>query len=322
MNLLSVSSYKPFKLILKVILMNDEVFEKYIRAGKVAAEVREQSAKLVRVGMPLLELAEKVEAMVRERGAEPAFPVNLSLNEFAAHYTPQSNDESKIKEGDVIKIDVGAHVDGYIADTAITVDFGNNSKLLGASKDALAAALEIVKPGAAIADISKAIEETIRASGFVPVENLTGHGLDQYVEHKEPSIPNVSLRSSITLKEDQVIAIEPFATNGIGHVKDSPEVMIFSFSSDKPVRSMDAKKIVDYVQRYNGLPFAERWLMSKEAEQAGVPQSLFKIRLALRELVQRGVLYSYPVLREAKAGLVSQAEHTVIIAHEPIVITK
>ena len=302
--------------------MNDEVLEKYIKAGKIAAEVREASAKLAKVGMPLLELAEPVESRVRGGGAEPAFPVNLSLNEFAAHYTPQHNDETKISEGDVLKIDVGAHIDGYIADTAITVDFGNHAALLKATKDALAAAVGVVKIGAAIGDISRAIDETIRASGFVPVENLTGHGLDQYVEHKEPSIPNISLRNDTKLTEDQVIAIEPFATGGAGHVKDSPEVMIFSFSADKPVRGVDAKKIVSFVQRYNGLPFAERWLMTEQAQNAGVPNSLFKVRLALRELVQRGVLYSYPVLREAKAGMVSQAEHTVIVRDEPIIITK
>ena len=302
--------------------MNDEVLEKYIKAGKIAAEVRETSAKLAKVGMPLLELAEKVEFMVFERGAEPAFPVNLSLNEFAAHYTPQHNDETKIKEGDVLKIDVGAHIDGYIADTAITVDFGKNNDLLKAAKAALDAAVDLVKPNVLVNDISKSIEEVIKSFGFKPVENLTGHGLDQYVEHKEPNIPNVALRNDYRLSDGQVIAIEPFATSGVGHVKDTPEVMIFSFSADKPVRSLDAKKIVSYISRYNGLPFAERWLLTEEAKQEGVPDSLFKIRLALRELIQRGVLYSYPVLREAKSGLVSQAEHTIVVRDEPIVITK
>lgn len=302
--------------------MNPEVLENYIKAGKIAAEVREESAKIAKVGMPLLELAETVEQMVRDRGAEPAFPVNLSLNAFAAHYTPQKNDETKIKDGDVLKIDVGAHVDGYIADTAITVDFGNNGELLKAAREALDAAVGLVKPGALISNISQVIEETIKSSGFVPIGNLTGHGLDRYVEHKEPTIPNIALKSNQTLEEDQVIAIEPFATNGAGHVKDFPEVMIFSFAADKPVRSVDAKKIVSYVSRFNGLPFAERWLLSKEAGEAGVPNSLFKIRLALRELVQRGVFYSYPVLREAKNGLVSQAEHTILVRDEPIIITK
>lgn len=302
--------------------MNSGILEKYIKAGKIAAEVREESAKIAKVSMPLLELAEKVESLVKEKGAEPAFPVNLSLNSFAAHYTPQHNDETKIKDGDVLKIDVGAHVDGYIADTAVTVDFGANKELLDAAKAALDAAVGLVKPGALINDISHAIEEVIKSFGLKPIENLTGHGLDRYIEHKEPTIPNVALRNNQTLEEDQVIAIEPFATSGIGHVKDFPEVMIFSFAADKPVRSVDAKKIAAYVSRFNGLPFAERWLFTKEAAEAGVPDSLFKIRLALRELVQRGVFYSYPVLREAKNSLVSQAEHTIIVRDEPIIITK
>ncbi|HLD39304.1 MAG TPA: type II methionyl aminopeptidase [archaeon] len=302
--------------------MKSEILEKYIQAGKIAAEVREESAKIAKIDMPLLELAVKIEAMVLERGAEIAFPVNLSLNEFAAHYTPQSNDETKIKSGDVFKIDVGTHIDGYIADTAITVDFGDNSKLLQASRDALNAAVDLVKPGVSIEKISAAIEEAIKSSGFLPIENLTGHGLDRYVEHTEPTIPNVGLRNNRTLEEDQVIAIEPFATNGAGHVKDTAEVMIFSFYEDKPVRSVDAKKLALYAGRFSGLPFAERWLLNKDAVAAGMPDSLFKIRLALRELVQRGVFYSYPVLRDAKGGLVSQAEHTIIVRDDPIIITK
>ncbi len=302
--------------------MNDEILEKYVRAGKVAAEVREESARLAKVGMPLLELAGKIEKMVIDRGADPAFPVNLSVNSFAAHYTPQQNDETKISSGDVLKIDVGTHIDGYIADTAITVDFGRNNELLKASREALAAAVDMIKPNVMIGNISSKIEEVIKSFGFKPVENLTGHGLDQYVEHKEPSIPNISMRNDRRLEEDEAIAIEPFATNGAGHVNDYPEVMIFSFAANKPVRSIDAKKIAKYATLYNGLPFAERWLLTSKAEKAGVPQSLFRLRLALRELVQRGVFYSYPVLREAENGLVSQAEHTVIVRDDPIIITK
>lgn len=303
--------------------MDDNILENYIKAGKIAAEVREESAKLAHIGMPLLELVEKIESLIYEKGGRPAFPVNLSLNEFAAHYTPQSNDETKIKEGDVLKIDVGVHIDGYIADTAITADFGKNGKLLAAAQEALAAAVDMVRPGRPVGEISEKIEETIKSFGFVPVENLTGHGLGRYVEHEEPTIPNVAaFRSSAKLEENQVIAIEPFVTTGAGHVKDFPEVMIFSFAADKPARSPEAKKIASYISRFSGLPFAERWLLTEEAASFGVPNSLFKIRLALRELVQRGVLYSYPVLREAKNGLVSQAEHTIIVRDEPIIITK
>ncbi len=95
--------------------------ECYLQAGKIAAEVRETSRKKYHVGLTLFEICESVEAQIRRLNAEPAFPVNTSLNEVAAHYTAEPNDTTLVKEGDVLKIDIGVHIDGYIADTAVTV---------------------------------------------------------------------------------------------------------------------------------------------------------------------------------------------------------
>jgi methionyl aminopeptidase len=301
--------------------MKDETLEKYIEAGKVTAAARDYGEKIAKPGMTLLELAEKVEAYIYEHDAQPAFPVNLSVNEYAAHSTPQHNEETKLKETDVLKIDVGAHVDGYVADTAVTVQFSHNSKLLDASRKALDAAIDLVRPGVKISAISEAIENEIRSHGFVPVENLTGHGLGHYIVHSEPQIPNVKHTSFKVLEEDQIIAIEPFASTGAGHVNDSNEVFIFALEAERPLRNPDAKKILSYARSLNGLPFAERWLMTK-ATPFGVPNSLFKVRLALRELLSTGALHSYPPLRDAKNGLISQAEHSLIVRDDPIIITK
>ncbi len=302
--------------------MDSETLEKYIEAGKIAKEAREEAARSAKPGVSLLELGERIEKMIKDKGAEMAFPINLSLNDLAAHYTPKHNDEIVIKDTDVLKIDIGVHIDGYVADTATTVQFGGNERLVEASREALNAAISMIKPGAKVEEISTKIEEVITSYGYKPVENLTGHGLDRYIIHAQPSIPNIKISSSKILEEDQVIAIEPFASAGAGHVNDTSDILIFSLEREKPVRNPDAKKILNFIQRYNILPFAERWLLSQDAIDYGLPNSLFKIRMGLRELTQNNILATYPPLRDAKGGLVSQAEHTIIVKDEPIVTTR
>ncbi|MBI4154062.1 type II methionyl aminopeptidase, partial [Candidatus Woesearchaeota archaeon] len=121
----------------------------------------------------------------------------------------------------------------------------------------------------------------------------------------------VSFRSDYRLSEDQVIAIEPFSTDGAGSVKDTEDVFIFSLLGEKPVRNMDARKIIELMIERNGLPFAERWL----------PMTPFKARMALRELGQRGLLHEHNVLKESGGGMVAQAEHTIIVRDNPVIIT-
>ena len=291
--------------------MDADVKEKYIKAGKIASHVRDGAVKQAKPGVKLLYLAEFIETETRKLGGEPAFPANLSLNEIAAHYTPYKNDSTVIPENSILKIDIGVHVDGYVADTARTVAFSAElEKLSDASRLALEEAIKIVKPGVKVADISKKIEETIKSCGFKPVSNLTGHGLDRYFLHASPQIPNIAVTGDIRLKDGQAIAIEPFATNGRGFVKESSPVLIYMLTGKKPVRNMDARKSMEFAEAFNGLPFAERWLPF---------DSVFKSRLSLRELKEKGILYEYPPLKET--GMVSQHEHTLIVGDEPIVTT-
>ncbi len=285
--------------------------ENYIKAGKIAAKVRDAAVKMAMPGAKLLKIAEFIESETRKLGGEPAFPANLSLNEIAAHYTPTKNDETVIPEDSILKIDVGVHVDGYVADTAETIAFSDEMESLSkASHDALEEAIKLVKPGAKISDISKKIEDVIRAQGYKPVSNLTGHGLERYFLHAEPRIPNVAIKSDTRLKEGMAIAIEPFATSGVGEVRDSAPALIFMLLGKKPLRGEDARKVAAFAERFNGLPFAERWLPFDSTSRA---------RLALRELRDKGILYDYPPLKER--SMVSQHEHTILVKDEPIVTT-
>ncbi len=294
--------------------MENEVQENYVKAGRIAAEVREKSRSIVAVGTPLLEIAEKIESMIKFSGGEPAFPVNVSINDVAAHYTPAKGEQSFVKDNDIVKLDIGVHVDGYVADTAVTINFNKGyDDLVKAAEHALHEAVRLVRPGALLSDISTVIEETIKNIGYKPISNLTGHGINRWDLHTEPTVPNVAFKGDYRLKENQVMAIEPFATDGAGYVKDSEQVFIFSIFETRPVRNPDARTIINTFADRNGLPFAERW----------VPlDSLFRTRIALRELRDRGILHDYHVLKEAKAGMVSQAEHTLIVRDPPLIITK
>ena len=281
--------------------MEAEMLEKYRKAGRILAEVLQEARPKVEVGSSLLEVAEFVEGAIRSKGAKPAFPCNISLDRNAAHYTPPPGDKSTFGEN-MIKLDVGVHVDGYVADAAITIDLGGHPDLVEASEAALKAALEIVAPGVSTGLIGATIEEAITSYGYKPVSNLTGHGLSRYEAHDEPALPNKAMKTGITLKEGDVIAIEPFATNGSGRISEAPINEIYGFSAPRPVRMPQARVLMKEIQeRYKTLPFARRWLKEERAEYA------------LMQLLRNGSVHRYPVLWEVEGALVSQAEHTVVI---------
>ena len=295
----------------------DEEIEKFRQAGKIISQVREETKNWIKPGMKLSEIANRIEDETRKGGGEVAFPANLSLNELAAHYTPTKDDEIVVKDGDVMKVDVGCHVDGFVADTAYTLCLNPEYKdLVKASENALNAAIDLATPGRVISDLSAAIEEEIKALGFTPISNLTGHGLGKFVVHKDPAIPNVKFTTQNRLEEGQAIAIEPFATPGNGRVVDTTEVLIFRLTEPKPVRNPASRKIIAFVEGFQGLPFAQRWV------EQGLDFSRFKIHLAMKELLDREILHGYPALREGSGGMVAQSEHSLIVSDPPIVFTK
>ena len=295
--------------------MEPEIFDNYVKAGKIASQVRDEFQKRIVAGAHLLEIANSVESWIRELGGEPAFPVNISVNNVAAHYTPPAGDETAFKQGDMVKLDIGVHVNGYIGDTATTIYLGDDEKdsqLVLASKKALEEALKLVKPGAKISEIGEAVETAIKSLGFKPISNLTGHGLEQYDLHAEPQIPNIKITSGYELKEDQVIAIEPFASSGDGYVRESGETLIYMILYPQPVRNPEARQIIKLMSARQGLPFAKRWLQISD----------IKLRLALRELKMRNAVHEYPILKDRDNCKISQHEHTVIVRDKPVVTTR
>jgi methionyl aminopeptidase len=286
--------------------MEKEVLEKYKKAQEISTKVVELAKTLLKEGTKVLHIAETLEKEIIELGAKPAFPINIGINEVAAHFTPDVGDTTVLKENDLVKIDIGVHVDGYIWDRAFTVRIGREKDLLvEACEIALKEALKLVKPGTKVFEISEVIEDKLKEFNFNPVRNLCGHGLERFVQHASPTIPNVKNDIQYELKEGQAIAIEVFATNGSGWVKESPPVLIYQFAKGKQPRMYEARKILDLAENeFEKLPFAKRWLKAF---------SPIKLDLALKQLVEIGAIREFPVLREESGGLVAQAEETVIV---------
>ncbi len=285
-----------------------------LKACSIAAQVREYARTLVKPGASLLEVTDKLEKRIHELGAEPAFPTQLSLNHIAAHNYPDAG-EKLVLSNEVVKIDVGVHVKGYIGDTAVTVDLsGKYGKMVEAAEAALAAAIKVVKPGVELRQIGAAILGEISKRGFSPVRNLSGHGLDSFEIHSAPNIPNYDNGDTTRLEKGQLIAIEPFATDGAGIVQEGAYATLFALVKEAPVRLPAARKIMKYIaENYGELVFAKRWLKAKFPA--------IEVEFALRTMLQAGIVRAYPPLGEQQRGIVTQAEHTVLVTDPALVLT-
>ncbi len=291
--------------------MND-----FIKSGSIAAKTREYAKKLIKEGLNIYDYVIKVEEKIKNLGGSIGFPVNISINEDAAHNTADYKSEKVFKPGDLVKVDIGTHVNGFIGDTAFTAEITTNkyTDLIKASEKALSEALKIIKPGTRLCEIGRVIEETIKSFGYNPIRNLGGHGVKQYDLHAGLFIPNFDNGNNNVLKDDDTIAVEPFATTGEGRVSNSNTTKIFALQGIKPTRLMSARSIQKYVAReFKTLPFAEHHLLSKFKP--------VEVSLGLRELNKIGALHAYPILTETSKGMVSQAEHTLLVKDKPIITT-
>ncbi len=292
--------------------MDTTIREKYLKAGRIAADARTLGASLCTDGTSFEHIAQTVEQHIINQGAGIAFPANISVNTIAAHYTPHINDTHHIRKGDLVKIDVGAHVDGYIADTAETVEVGttNYTELIDASKEALQHAIDMIKAGVNLSHVGKKIEETIKGYGYHPIDNLTGHSLEQYNLHSGISVPNVSSRiNRVKPKAGDVLAIEPFATDGLGHVTSGSGSNIYLCQKTpraRLIRDHKTKQCYHQMQKhFTSLPFAQRWCTSFLPEGS--------VERILKRMSMYRLLHQYPQLIEQNNGMVTQKEHTVII---------
>ena len=289
----------------------------YINAGKIASEVRENARKKNHVGSTLEEICNSIEKEIISKGGKCAFPVNVSLNEIAAHYTAEPNDKIIVKDTDLLKIDLGVQINGHIADTAVTVCYEPKYDfLVQAAEAALREAMSIIRVGTKSSDVGKIIENTAKQMGGIPIANLSGHSLEQYTIHAGKSVPNIWSIGSFSFQSTEAYACEPFVTtpDGSGFVREGKVRNIFSLVTRKRTKDEDANKMIDFIwQKFNMLPFALRWFIPEYDEKTA--------RDLLEKLIKNKIVRSYPILVEANEQRVAQAEHTFIPQENNALVT-
>lgn len=299
--------------------MDEEVFEKYMKAGEIAARVKNDVLNRVRPGMRLIDIARFVEDRIRALGGQLAFPCNLSVDSTAAHYTPEPLDTDVVEESSVLKMDLGVHVDGYIADTALTISFDpQNEPLIEATRRTLDEALRSIRPGLSFYKLGGVIEDTARSYGYNTIKNLSGHSLGHYQIHAGEVIPNHRDRLTRgSFRDGGAYAIEPFLTPGIGLVADSDRVTIYALRPRGKLRrlSEEERRLFERILgERRALPFTLRWY-------AEGPEEYYRLKEVVEGLARRGYAIEYPVLVEVSGERVAQFEETVVIYRGVVYVT-
>jgi methionyl aminopeptidase len=295
--------------------MNQKEIDKIIKAGEIAKQVVQYAKSIIKPDMPLLEIANLVDDKILQLKAKPAFPINLSINEIAAHSTPSFNDETKAHG--LLKVDIGVHIDGFVADTAFSLDLENsneNQNLIKAAETARDNALDLIQLNSKLKDIGNIIEQTCKQLNVLPINNLSGHSIDLYDLHSGITIPNFNNHQELQLQEG-LYAVEPFTTlsSGTGAVRDGKPSGIYHLENQGNVRDPFARKVLEYIkEEFQTLPFSARQI-HKQFNTRGL--------LALRQIESVGLLHHYAQLIEKSGKKVAQAEHTILLTKDKKIIT-
>ncbi len=286
--------------------MNKKYKQNFLRAGNLAKQVRDFGKSLIKKDASYNEIIAKINQKIGELGALAAFPPQIALDEVAAHFLPQPN-EDIILTNQVVKLDIGVCYQGAIGDCAVTIDLsGKHQTLIDAAEAALKAAEQSIKVGQPISEIGQIIESAIASFGLASIKNLSGHGLGLYQIHTSPLIPNYNDNSKGVIKAGMTFAIEPFATTGKGFVYESGIPSIFSLAAVRPVHSEAARTLLSKIKSFKALPFAIHDLLSDELP-------FQTIKPALNELLKAGIIVGYAPLIEKTHGIVAQAENSILV---------
>ena len=305
-------------------------------ASEVHRQVRKFAQSLIKPGIKLIDLCTALEEKNRELVSEAGFargigfPTGCSINHVAAHYTPNAGDNTVLQYGDVMKIDFGTQVDGRIIDSAFTVAFDSTfDPLLEAAKRATEEGIKVSGIDARLGEIGGAIQEVMESYEVTidgvtyPVKcirNLNGHSIGPYQIHAGKSVPIVKGPDQTKMEEGEIFAIETFGTTGRGHVSEDGACSHYAKAFDAPhvpLRLPRAKKLLSHISKTFGtLPFCRRWMErddggSTTINPKGAKQE--KYLMALKNLVDNGIVTAYPPLCDIKGSYTAQYEHTIIL---------
>jgi methionyl aminopeptidase len=256
-----------------------------------------------------------------------AFPVGLSLNNCAAHYTPNYYEEDTIlKSSDILKIDYGVHFNGTIIDSAFTMHFDNKyDQFIEISKNLTNYAVSICGPDAVLGDIGKDIEEYISSKEIEidgkiyhlrTMSDLSGHAISKYEIHAGKAVPNISINYPLRMKANEYYAVEPFITTGYGETILKEPYSHFMMNKNYKVYNKkledDEKYVYDLIDNYySTLPFCQKWLYEYN--------NTYNYDNILKKLESKKILQSYPPIYDINGSIISQFEHTIFIKENGII---
>ncbi len=292
--------------------MNQDERNSYIKAGEIAQAVKKYAREIIKPDVPLLEIAQKIDDKIIELGGELGFPVNLSIDEVAAHFTPDASCK-EVARG-LLKFDVGITINGYFADTAISFDLTEDNRheeLIQINKEMQDAVIKTVRPGVVVHEIADAVMDVLDEANkknknkFALIDGLSGHKVAQNTIHAGLTIPNYRNENETKL-EETAFAVEPFITTGNGKIYSGEGGGIYSINSDAPVRDKEARKVLEYIkEHFKTRPFCMRWL-----EREGFT----KLKFIFATLKRQGIFYEYPKLIERTKAPVAQCENLFVIS--------
>lgn len=310
------------------------------KGAEIHRRVRNSINGKLQPGASLTDIANAIEDATRKfTGAEDltkmdnpksqgiGFPTGLSLNHCAAHFTPNAGDKTVLRKEDVLKVDFGVQVNGYIVDSAYTVAFAHQyDNLLTAVREATNTGVKesgidvrLTDIGAAIQEVMESYEVDINGKTYQvkPCRNLCGHNIAPYSIHGGKSVPIVENGDTTKMEEGEHFAIETFGTTGRGYVVSGGECSHYARMPDvntTPVLSK-AKDLLHTIDRNFGtLPFCRRYL-----DRLGEDKYLY----ALNNLVKQGIVQDYPPLNDIHGSYTAQYEHTILLhPHKKEVVSK
>ncbi|MGI0078384.1 MAG: type II methionyl aminopeptidase [Nitrososphaerales archaeon] len=293
-----------------------QIDKRYLLSGEISRQVRNKVESRDWRKKSYLEICEFAEGEIRRRGGTPAFPVNVCANASAAHYTAEIGDQKMVDERALLKIDIGVHVEGFITDTAVTLCYADELlDMTEATKSALSEAIKGIKVGVGTGDIGEIVESCASRRGYLPIQNLAGHSLEQYEVHAGVSVPNVWSHSHSAFKQDKVYAVEPFFTmsDGSGIVVESRTRNIFGLVTRKKTKEKRLNEFLDLIwNSRRTLPFAARWFNEEYSKS--------ELSSIIGELLKMKLIRAYPELVESKGTPVAQAEHSVATTAQGVVV--
>mmetsp|Transcript_40461 Transcript_40461/g.89906 ORF Transcript_40461/g.89906 Transcript_40461/m.89906 type:complete len:391 (+) Transcript_40461:54-1226(+) len=321
-------------------LSNSDVVTKYKAAAEIANKAIAAVIAEVKDGAKVVDLCncgdnlinKEVEKIFKGKLIEKgvAFPTCVSVNSTVGHFSPASDDTTTVKDGDIVKIDLGVHIDGFISTQAQTVVVqagdaaikGRAADVIAAARTAYEAALRLIRPGKKVSDVAGPLQKIVEAYGCNLVEGVMSHQMKQFIIDGNKCVLNKPSPEhkveDAEFAENEVYAIDIVVSTGDGKTKvlDEKETTVYKRALDMEYQlKLKASRAVfsEINRRFPAMPFTVRALVEGVEKDDKSKELAKQLKLGMVECLNHGLLHPYPVLHEKSGELVAQVKHTVLL---------